>query len=788
MAITPRAILGELQKLAYLRGVGVEDWDVSALSPNRVKFLGQLAGRSPVQALARMSEQRRYPILLCFGAQAVVEITDELVDLFDRCLQAAYGRARRELDELRRSEARSTNEKVRLLVELGRILLDPDADPARKLQLVDERIGPERLRAAIEDAERIARPEDDHYFDLLAARHSHLREFTPTFLAAMNFQPSPAAEPLVAAVGLLRELNASRARKVPTEASLDFVPARWRPYVLADDGQIDRRYWELCVLMELRGALRAGNAWLESSRRYANPETYLIAPGRWPQLRAEVCQQTGAPADGAQRLDAAEAELHDRMRRLDKRLVAGGPVRVQDGELIVPQLEAEPVAEATQRLAAMVTERLPRVELTDLLIEVDGWVGFSQHFTHAGGGAARSPEHRTHLYAALLAQATNLGISAMADVAELSYRQLDWATTSYLRDETLTPAITALVNYNHRLPLTQAWGDGTLSSSDGQRFPVRGKTATATALPRYFGTGRGLTFYTWTSDQFSQYGSRVISSTVRDATYVLDAILDNETELEIHEHTTDTDGYTDLVFGLFDLLGLQFAPRIRDLGAQRLYRLGPVNGYQHAGALLKTPIDRRRILERWDDLLRVAGSLKLGWVTASLLISRLQASPRQNALARALQEHGRIAKTLHILRYLEDDEYRRRINRQLNKGESLHALRRFLFFAHEGHVRRRQPDDQADQAACLTLLTNAVIVWNTVYMTAAISQLATEGLIDPADANLARLSPTLHEHINPYGRYRFAVEQELNRRRLRPLRAPHADAVARHHDEGVGHK
>jgi len=94
-----------------------------------------------------MSEQRRYPILLCFGAQAVVEITDELVDLFDRCLQAAYGRARRELDELRRSEARSTNEKVRLLVELGRILLNPDADPARKLALVDERIGSERLRA-----------------------------------------------------------------------------------------------------------------------------------------------------------------------------------------------------------------------------------------------------------------------------------------------------------------------------------------------------------------------------------------------------------------------------------------------------------------------------------------------------------------------------------------------------------------------------------------------------------------------------------------------------------------
>ncbi|MFO0951183.1 MAG: Tn3 family transposase [Isosphaeraceae bacterium] len=101
----------------------------------------------------------------------------------------------------------------------------------------------------------------------------------------------------------------------------------------------------------------------------------------------------------------------------------------------------------------------------------------------------------------------------------------------------------------------------------GQRFPVSGKVRMATALPRYFGYGKGVTFYTWTADQFSQYGTKVIPATVRDATYVLDEILDNETELSILEHTTDTAGYTEIVFALFDLLGLQFSPRIRDLNS-----------------------------------------------------------------------------------------------------------------------------------------------------------------------------------------------------------------------------
>jgi TnpA family transposase len=102
---------------------------------------------------------------------------------------------------------------------------------------------------------------------------------------------------------------------------------------------------------------------------------------------------------------------------------------------------------------------------------------------------------------------------------------------------------------------------------------VRGKVRNARALPQYFGYGQGITFYTWSSDQFSQYGTKVISSTIRDATYVLDEILDNETDLTILEHTTDTAGYTDLVFALFDLLGMQFSPRLRDIGERQLYKL-----------------------------------------------------------------------------------------------------------------------------------------------------------------------------------------------------------------------
>ncbi len=165
----------------------------------------------------------------------------------------------------------------------------------------------------------------------------------------------------------------------------------------------------------------------------------------------------------------------------------------------------------------------------------------------------------------------------------------------------------------------------------------------------------------------------------------------------------------------------------------------------------------------------MAGSLKLGWVTASLLIGKLHAMPKQNTLVKSLQEYGRLVKTNFILHYLGSEEFRRQVNVQLNKGEALHSLRRYLFVAHEAQIRKRHPDDQLNQAACLNLVTNAVVVWNTVYMWETKMQLRREGRrVD--DADVRHLSPARYEHINVYGKYLFPVKEELSRRKLRPLR------------------
>ncbi len=168
----------------------------------------------------------------------------------------------------------------------------------------------------------------------------------------------------------------------------------------------------------------------------------------------------------------------------------------------------------------------------------------------------------------------------------------------------------------------------------------------------------------------------------------------------------------------------------------------------------------------------MAGSLKFGEVTASLIVGKWSGASRQNTLAAALKQWGLLRRTIHAARYLSDPQYRRKISRQLNKGESLHALRRDLHYANHGTVVKTRLQQQTEQAWCLTVLTNAVVTWSTEYYSIAVDQLRAQGR-DIPDQILAHISPAHSENINFFGIITVDVEAELAKldsQGRRPLR------------------
>jgi TnpA family transposase len=420
-----------------------------------------------------------------------------------------------------------------------------------------------------------------------------------------------------------------------------------------------------------------------------------------------------------------------------------------------------------------VAARLPHLDLTEVLLEVLAWTHFAGEFHHVSEGDARVGDLDLSLCAVLLAEACNIGLEPLVrpDVPALTRGRLSWVQQNYIRAETIAKANARLVDYQAPIPLAQAWGGGEVASADGLRFVVPVRTLNAGPNPKYFHAGRGVTYYNFTSDQFTGFHAIVVPGTIRDSLFILEGLLEQETGLRPHEIMSDTAGYSDLVFGLFWLLGYQFSPRLADFGDSRFWRIDPEADYGALDGVARQRINIPRIERNWDDLLRVAGSLKMGAVSASELIRGLQGGGRPSTLGRAIVELGRVAKTLYLLNYLDDEAYRRRILTQLNRGESRHSVARAIFHGQRGELRQRYREGQEDQLGALGLVVNAVVLWNTRYLDAALAQLrATGEVVKPEDVE--RLSPLLLEHINVLGRYEFVMKDSVRQGQLRPLREP----------------
>ncbi len=775
------AVKTEVRKLKFLRGLDAHTLDLSSLPAERRRFLAAVGRRSSVAKLSRRDPHRRYPIMLTLLAQSAVDVLDEVVALFDQAVSGRESRARHKLADQLAERAKRSEDKLALAEEVLPVLADPAIPDEMVGGLLRGQIGMARLRAAVAEPATRRLPRDHGHLAVLEASYSYLRQFTPQVLDVLEFAGGPGAASLLQAVDILRTLNITGARAVPANAPTGFVPARWRGYLQDSAGNSSafRHYWELCVLLCLQDALRCGDVHVPGSRRYANPTAYLITPQAWGSQREEFCRLVGIPADPATALAAVQAELHTAVGELEGVLAGGaGPVRLDDaGNLVIPPLSAEDIPTEVRELKDELTALLPFAPMVSVLIELDRRTGFLDCFTHAGGATPRSRELRRNLLAVIISQATNLGLARMADASGISSDTLAWTQEWYVREETLRAANQVLINYQRSLPLAAVFGSGSLSSSDGQRFPTQGKSITARALSRYF-ADQGLSSYTHVSDQHAVFGTKVIVATDREAPYVLDEILGNQTDLPITEHATDTHGASLINFALFDLVGLQLSPRIRDLGKITLYRAGTradtCAEFPVAGPLLTRKINFGLIAEHWDEMLRLAASLKYGHVTASLIVGKLSRADRQNTLAAALKEYGALRRTIYAARYLSREDYRRKISRQLNKGESIHALRRDVFYAHKGTIRRRHLQQQTEQAWCLTLTTNAVITWMTEYLGLAVDQLRGQGRrVD--EELLAHISPAHSENIGLFGTITVDIDAELAQldpTGHRPLRQP----------------
>ncbi|MEE8291179.1 MAG: Tn3 family transposase, partial [Candidatus Tectomicrobia bacterium] len=335
-------------------------------------------------------------------------------------------------------------------------------------------------------------------------------------------------------------------------------------------------------------------------------------PTRWHQEREAAYTELHLPQEPDDFCARLQHEFDEVAQQVERGLPQNAFATIRGNRFHLKRRDALEVSPRLTQLRRTIEGALPRVRIEDLLTQVDAWCGFTQVFRRPDDQAPQGPHVFTTLLATLIAHGTNLGIATMAHSIEesITVDLLQEMSQWCLREDTLKAANAVLVDFHHRLPLSAVWGDGSVSSSDGQRFRLQASSLLGSLYPRYFGYYEpALTVYTHTADQHSVFHTQVIACSVREAIHVLDGLLDNDTLLRPKDHFVDQHGYTDQLFGLCHLLGYSLMPRLT-VSKQKLSKLDRTQHYGRLDEVIHSTVDLDLIREQWDPLVRVAASLR----------------------------------------------------------------------------------------------------------------------------------------------------------------------------------
>lgn len=762
-----------IKRYLELQAFEFGSFDCSHIPPVRLKNLARHAGLISAKEIARMPDDKRIAILVAFVRSYEIIALDDALDLLDLLITGIAGDAKKIGQKKRLRTLKDLDRSALALAKACEQVLNEETSNDQLRETIYVLISKEKLLESITIVNNLARPMDDKFHDEMLEQYGRVRKFIPRVFNDILFKAAPAGKSTLEALEYLAKTNSSR-KKILKNPPVEIITQPWKRLVFDKEGNVTKQGYTLCFLEKLQDSLRRRDLYVENSDRWNDTRSKLLQGVDWQNNKIQICRSLGHLISSQDAITNLTNRLDSAYKKVAANYDDNSAIRIDDSgkrpTLTITNLDKLETTPSLTLLSEQIERLLPQVDLTELILEIHAHTGFLDEFTHVSESNARADGLPISICAVLLAEACNIGLEPLIKhhIPALTRHRLTWVKQNYIRAETLVRANAKLVDYQSTIPLAKKWGGGDVASADGMCFVTPVRTVNAGPNKKYFGSSKGITWYNFVSDQFSGFHGIVIPGTLRDSIFILKGLLEQQTGLNPTEIMTDTAGSSDIVFGLFWLLGYKFSPRLADAGESVFWRIDKEADYGVLNELARGCANPQRIEQHWDDMMRITGSLKLGTVQASELIRSLLKSDKPSSLAKAIIEAGRINKTLYLLNYIDDKDYRRRILTQLNRGEGRHSVARIICHGQRGEIRKRYREGQEDQLGALGLVTNAVVLWNTIYMNAARDYLEQQTILIKEEDE-ARLSPLQHGHINVLGHYSFTLSDMVMNGQLRPF-------------------
>jgi TnpA family transposase len=727
-------------------------------SPKRQSFAAQ-AKALDIAELRQHQPPKRQTLLLCLLYQAQVQTRDHLVEMFLKRMQRIKQQAKARLVELRESHLSQTQTLLQQYAKVLTVALVPQSvTTGEQVQAVLEVHG--GASQLLLQCEEIASYNSDNYRPLLWRFYRHYRKQLFQLVRSLDIRSTSQDQSLVEAVQFILSQEHRRSQWFPAELDLSFSSKLWRELVVDGTGKtqrLARQPLEICIFTYLALDLKTGDACVMGSESYADFREQLSWQECEPQL-AQYCAELGLPTQAHQFVAALRTQLTETAQQVDKACQTSEQFSLSQGVPILQRIKALPKPPGADTLAAAIWEQMPERSILDILCNTEHWLHWTRHFGPVSGAEPKLEQPMERYILTTFGYGCNLGPNQTARHTRglVTSHMLSYTNRRHVDATKLEAAIRDLIGAYNQLDLPKVWGTGKTVAADGSKFAIYENNLMSEYHIRYGGYG-GIAYH-HVSDRYIALFTHFITCGVWEAVYILDGLLKNTSELQPDTLHADTQGQSTPVFGLSYLLGIKLMPRIRNWKDLTFLKPSHDELYPYLEPLFKGTADWALIETHWQDMIRVALSIRAGKVLPSTLLRKLGSYSRRNRLYQAFQALGLVIRTLFLLRYISDVGLRRQITACTNIVEDYNRFVDWLFFGKQGVITDNDPEEQEKRLKYLDLVANAVILQNTVDLSLAIQTLSAKGMrVDRAV--LKTLSPYLTRHLKRYGDYVVDVQQ-----------------------------
>ncbi len=770
------------------------------LTSEAVKHLSEQVHKSTLNQTRKIKDINKKCLLLAAFVQDQYYLRqDYAVDAFIKTIRGIVNQAKKHNRSLKEKDekelytanksvvnsAKTSTQILKLIFDLSR---DPDINLAEKnekvLHLAESYFESEepdlighigRLETSLKNYDLSI----NFYQFLFEKSNSLQRSFSP-IIKILTFDEKNSCPDIVSAIKFFNDEDTSMTNDAPSE----FMTKKDEKVVFSEsDFPLVTKY-KVKLFTAIEKAIRKKRLCLKYSYRYKASHTYMISDEQWGMRKNEFIKAAGLTkyANGKSVVSKMGKSLTDTYMQVNKRYLADENEYLKVDESGAWKLsDYEPKFDTTKYIPELLSDSKP-VLLYELLSEIDSYTNFSESFRHHSNKNSKKSVENKLIFATLMSLGTNLGHTDLARASRgILEKQMRDTEKLWLTKESLKKANQCIVEFIQELPLPTIYNDqGSMmhTSSDGKKVVVAVNSLLANYSYKYYGKEQGVTVNSFLDDKQSFFHVNVMTSSDREAPYMMDGLsksksspfhesnleyLDNTDDSE-HKHSTDTHGYTEAIFAGLHFLDVSFAPRIAKLNKQTIY------GYEAKSLRRNTKnpiapnsaINKKLILDNWDDILRLMATIKLNYCSASLMFKMLSASAADSPLYAALKEFGRLIKSKFILNYIDDDELRRSITKQLNRVELGQKLGRAVFYGRSGHLHVGTDTEMQRVMTCKTILQNAIILWNYLFLSDYYNELSSDDERRAVSEMISKGSVISWKHINMMGIFDFDHDQPLS--------------------------